>query len=186
MQTSLPISSGQSYLQLLVPLDRRCQWYRRLKSMLGRMQPGGFHITVAFISDGLDQAGVEKVADILDKELRDAVAPVITFDKLDAFTKRSGDQHIVNLTASVIPSEFTDLKDRIRSTLVDNGYQLQGFTFHVTLARVDVNRIDLQSLQDIIGTIDLPPITRTLKKASYCFQHGHEHPIRRWVLPSRQ
>ena len=172
----------KSYVQLLVPLDRRCQWYRQLKSILGKMQDGGFHITVAFIHDELDRSGMEKVADILDQEVRHAVAPVITFDKLDVFTNESGDKHIVNLTASVIPPEFTSIKDRVRARLADEGYKLGLFKLHVTLARVNADKIDLQTLQNRIRPISVPPITRTLKKASYCFVKGHKYPIRRWRL----
>lgn len=172
----------KSYLQLLAPLDRRCRWYRQLKSILGKMQDGGFHITVAFIHDELDRPGMEKVADILDQVLRHAVAPVITFDKLEVFTSESGDKHIVNLTASIIPPEFTSIKDRVRARLADEGYKLGPYKLHVTLARVKTDKIDLQTLQNRICPISIPPITRTLKDASYCYLKGYKHPIRRWTL----
>ena len=172
----------KSYLQLLVPLDRRCQWYRQLKSILGKMQDGGFHITVAFINDELDKQGMEKVADVLDQELRHAVAPVITFDKLDVFTSESGDKHIVNLTASVVPKEFTIIKERVRTRLAREGFKLGPFKLHVTLARVNTDKIDLQTLQNRICPVSVPPITRTLKDASYCYLKGYKHPIRRWTL----
>lgn len=182
MQTLPSISSGKSYLQFLVPLDRRRQWYRQLKSILGKMQDGGFHITVAFIHDELDKQGMEKVADVLDQELCHAVAPVITFDKLDVFTSESGEKHIVYLTASIIPPEFTSIKDRINARLAGEGYSIGPFKLHVTLARVKTDKMDLQSLQNRIRPVSVPPITRTLKKASYCFVKGHKHPIRRWTI----
>ena len=52
--TDKNITSGQTYLQLFVPLDRRAGWYRALKAALGgvrgtRWQDGHFHVTVGSI-----------------------------------------------------------------------------------------------------------------------------------------
>ena len=177
---------SQSYIQLLVPLDQQSQWYRQLQSALAtipaRWQGSGFHITIAFINNEFDMTGAKRVADIIDGVLRGTAAPVITFDKLDVFTGNSGEKHIVNLTASVIPPEFTNLVKQIRYELRANGYELQPHKLHVTLVRVPTSAIDLKSLQNKVGRIEIPPMPRSLNKVNYCFRQGHKHPIREWEL----
>ena len=74
--TDKNITSGQTYLQLFVPLDRRAGWYRALKAALGgvrgtRWQDGHFHVTVAFINDEVDVAGVGTLAEVMDGNLRE-------------------------------------------------------------------------------------------------------------------
>ena len=88
-----------SYLQFHLPLDRRARWYRALKAALGgvrgtRWQDGHFHVTVAFINDEVDVAGVGKLAEVMDGELAGMVAPVLSFDTLEAFTTQGGGMHL--------------------------------------------------------------------------------------------
>ena len=96
MSKQSPMGSGKSYLQFHVPLDRRAGWYRALKAALGgvrgtRWQDGHFHVTVAFINDGVDVAGAGKLAEVMDGELAGMAAPVLSFDTLEAFTTQGGE-----------------------------------------------------------------------------------------------
>ena len=61
--TDKNIASGQTYLQLFVPLDRGAGWDRAVERALGRVRPQDdhFHITVAFINDEIDLVGAKKV-----------------------------------------------------------------------------------------------------------------------------
>ena len=113
--TDKNITSGQTYLQLFVPLDRRAGWYRAVEKALGRVRPqdGHFHITVAFINDKIDLVEAKKVAEILDEELKGMTAPTLVFDTVDAFSGQKSGKSIVNLTASQVPEEwvtFVDIK----------------------------------------------------------------------------
>ena len=185
-------NSRKSYFQLHVAINTRSPWFRLLESDIRRIsyrwQDKNFHVTVAFLDDLLDKAGAEKVADLLDEELQNSCAPVVTFDKLDVFTAHSGKQHIVNLTAGFISPEFKAFVHRIRGGLLKEGchmqdYGAQEFKLHVTLARIWVSQIDLQPLQERIGKINVPPITLTLEDADYRFYGRDNSLIRKWKLP---
>lgn len=180
-------TSGQSYLQLFVPLDRRARWYRALKAALGgvrgaRWQDGHFHVTVAFINDEVDVAGAGKLAEVMDGELAGMAAPVVTFDTLDAFTTQRGGMHIVYLTASRVPEEWAAFVDRLRAKLIGLGCHLGPFQLHVTLARVPAGSIDLDTLRCHIGRVAAPQISSTLTKADYRFYREFKWAVREWTL----
>ena len=80
-----PKSSGQTYLQLFVPLDTIARWYIAVEKALGRVKPqdGHFHITVAFIKDKIDLVTAKKVAELLEEELHGMTAPTLVFDTVD-------------------------------------------------------------------------------------------------------
>ena len=124
--TNQDIYSGQSYLQLFVPLDRRAGWYRAVEKALGRVRPqdGHFHITVAFINDKIDLVEAKKVTEMLDEELKGMAAPTLVFDTVDAFSGQKSGKSIVNLTASQVPEEWVTFVDRIRARLSSAGYHL--------------------------------------------------------------
>lgn len=180
-------ASGQSYLQLFVPLDRRARWYRALKVTLSgvrgtRWQDGHFHVTVAFINDDVDVAGAGKLAEVMDGELVGMAAPVLTFDTLEAFTTQGGGMHIVYLTASRVPDGWVAFVDRLRAKLIGLGYHLGPFQLHVTLVRVPVGSIGLEDLRRHIGSVDAPQLSSTLTKADYRFYREFQWAIREWVL----
>lgn len=181
---SVPKTSGQSYLQLLVPLDRRAGWYRAVERALGRVKPqeGHFHITVAFINDVIDLVGAKKVVGILDEALAGMTAPTFVFDTVDAFRAENGEKYIVNLTASRVPEGWEAFVDRVRSRLSSAGYHLGSYRLHVTLARVPVECIGLEALQARLARIAVPPMSLTLTKADYRFR-GAEEGIGEWPLP---
>lgn len=181
---SVPKTSGQSYLQLLVPLGRQAGWYRAVERALGRVKPqdGHFHITVAFINDVIDLVGAKKVVGILDEALAGMTAPTFVFDTVDAFRAENGEKYIVNLTASRVPEGWEAFVDRVRSRLSSAGYHLGSYRLHVTLARVPVECIGLEALQARLARIAVPPMSLTLTKADYRFR-GAEEGIGEWPLP---
>lgn len=179
--------SRPSYFQFHVPLDRRARWYRALKAALGevrgvRWQDGHFHVTVAFINDGVDVAGAGKLAEVMDGELAGMAAPVLTFDTLEAFTTQGGGMHIVYLTASREPDEWAAFVDRLRAKLIALGYHLGPFQLHVTLARVPAGSIDLEGLRARLVRIDVPKMSLALTKADYRFYREFKWAVREWTL----
>ena len=187
MSKQSPMGSGKSYLQFHLPLDRRAGWYRALKAALGgvrgtRWQDGHFHVTVAFINDGVDVAEAGKLAEVMDGELAGMAAPVLTFDTLEAFTTQGGGMHIVYLTASRVPDEWAAFVDRLRAKLIALGYHLGPFQLHVTLARVPAGSIDLEELRARLVRIDVPKMSLALTKADYRFYREFKWAVREWTL----
>lgn len=187
MSKQSPMGSGKSYLQFHLPLDRRAGWYRALKAALGgvrgtRWQDGHFHVTVAFINDGVDVAEAGKLAEVMDGELAGMAAPVLTFDTLEAFTTQGGGMHIVYLTASRVPDEWAAFVDRLRAKLIGLDYHLGPFQLHVTLARVPAGSIGLDALRHRIGRVAAPQISSTLMKADYRFYREFKRAVREWTL----
>lgn len=177
-----PKTSGQSYLQFHVPLDRRAGWYRAVKRALGGVKPqeGHFHITVAFIKDEIDLVKAKKVAEILDEELKGMTAPTFVFDTVDAFLSDNRVKSIVNLTASRVPEEWVAFVDRIRTRLSSAGYHLGSYRLHVTLARVPIKNIGLEALQARLARIAVPPMSLTLTKADYRFFQEYDWFVKEW------
>lgn len=184
MNKKAPKTSGETYLQLFVPLDRDAGWYGAVKEALGgvTLQDGHFHITVAFIKDIIDLVGAEKVVEILDEELHGMTAPTLIFDTVDAFRGQNSGKSIVNLTASKVPEEWVAFVNRIRSRLSGAGYHLDSYRLHVTLAYVPPKLIGLEALRASLARIAVPPMSLTLTKADYRFK-GAEEGIKVWPLP---
>ena len=182
--TDKNIASGQTYLQLFVPLDRGAGWYRAVERALGRVRPqdGHFHITVAFINDEIDLVGAKKVVEILDKELKGMAAPTLVFDTVDAFSGQKSGKSVVNLTASQVPEEWVTFVNRIRARLSSAGYHLGPYRLHVSLARVPLAIIGLEELRARLARIDVPKMSLTLTKADYRFYREFKWAVREWTL----
>ena len=182
--TDKNITSGQSYLQLFVPLDRGAGWYRAVERALGRVKPqdGHFHITVAFINDEIDLVKAKNVAEMLDEELKGMTAPAFVFDTVDAFPAENSEKNIVYLTASQVPEEWVAFVDRVRARLSSAGYHLGPYRLHVTLARVPLAIIGMEELRARLARIDVPKMPSTLSKADYRFK-GAKTAVRPWTLP---
>ena len=76
----------KSYLEIKVPISFDDYWFRELRDLLDgvdiRWQRGYYHITMAFLDFAHDGVNlVPGLSNILD----DAMAPTLTFDRLDAF-----------------------------------------------------------------------------------------------------
>ncbi len=163
----------KSYLEIKVPIFFDDYWFRELRNLLDgvdiRWQRGYYHITMAF----LDQTpqGVNLVTG-LDGLLNDAVAPVITFDMLDAFSSGNHRQ-VVHLTTTQAPDDFLALVEDVRRYFRAKGCVIQSdFRLHVTLGRVQDPGMNVEKLKDIIDQVDLPPFTLELNSVEYRIFRG--------------
>lgn len=158
----------KSYIEIKVPIRYEESWFEQLRDLLDdvdiRWQRGYHHITMAFLDYAPD--GVNIVPGLNDI-LKNATAPVITFDKLDTFA--SGyHRHVIHLTTSEAPEDFIELVDNLRQYFLTNGCRMQSdFKLHVTLGRVQDPRMNVHKLKDIIGQVDLPRFTMQLTCVEY-------------------
>lgn len=158
----------KTYLEIQVPLRNDSLWFVELRRICKdidiKWQMGYYHITMAFIDE--TPIGIDMRL-ILEKHFRSFSAPTITFDKLDAFTAMSG-MHIINLTATAVPPSFVSLVQDIRSDMKSAGCVMNSnFQLHVTLGRVKDPRIQLSTLQNILGSVSLLPFSMTLTEVDY-------------------
>ena len=158
----------KTYLEIQVPLRNDFLWFVELRRICQdidiKWQMGYYHITMAFIDE--TPIGID-MRPLLDKHFRTFSAPTITFDKLDAFTAMSG-MHIINLTATEVPPSFVSLVQNIRSDMKSVGCVMNSnFQLHVTLGRVKDPRIQLSTLQNLLGSVYLRPFSMTLTEVDY-------------------
>ena len=158
----------KSYLELKVPIRYEDSWFQQLRSLLDgvdiRWQRGYYHITMAFLDFAPD--GVNLVPG-LNGILDEAMAPTITFDKLDAFASGYHRQ-VIHLTTTDAPDDFIALVKDVRRYFISKGCEIQSdFKLHVTLGRVQDSRMNVRKLQDIISQVDLPTITMELTGVEY-------------------
>ena len=165
----------QTYLKIEVRLNRDAHWYmalhRRLKAagINVNWQLGSFHITVAFMND---DAHKEQLKTIFGNIIRQHSAPQLTFNKLDAFTSKNSGQHVVNLTSTCESEEFTALINQLRTAAVEVGASLEDYRLHVTLGRVEGDAASLDTILDILSTIQLKPFTLKLNNVEYKYFRG--------------
>ena len=160
--------SMKTYLEIQVPLRNDAAWFKNLRSICQninvRWQMGYYHITMAFIDE--TPKGVD-LCPLLEKYLRTFTAPILTFDKLDAFTSMSG-MHIIYLTATEVPQSFMSLVQSIRTDLEFAGCVMNSdFRLHVTLGRVKDPSIQLLTLQNLLGSVNLHAFSQTLIDVDY-------------------
>ncbi len=158
----------KTYLEIQVPLKNDFFWFVELRRICQdidvKWQMGYYHITMAFVDE--TPIGVE-MRPLLDKHFHTFSAPTITFDKLDAFTAMSG-MHIINLTATAVPTSFVSLVQNIRSDIKSAGCVMNSnFQLHVTLGRVKDPRIKLSTLQNMLGSVSFRPFSLTLTDVDY-------------------
>ena len=112
--------------------------------------------------------------------LDEAMAPTITFDKLDAFASGYHRQ-VIHLTTTDAPDDFLELVKDIRRYFLGKGCEIQSdFKLHVTLGRVQDPRMNVRKLQDIISQVDLPTFTMELTGVEYRIFRGKT--LRQWTL----
>ena len=96
----------KSYIELKVPISWEEPWFIELRELMDginiRWQHGYYHITMAF-NDETPQ-GIDLITG-LNQCLRQATAPVITFDKLDSFASGRNRQ-VIHLTTTKAPANF--------------------------------------------------------------------------------
>lgn len=158
----------KSYIEIKVPIRFEDSWFRQLRDLLDgvdiRWQRGYYHITMAFLDFAPDKVNmIPGLNGILD----DAVAPVITFDMLDAFASGYHRQ-VIHLTTTEVPEEFLDMVEQIRQYFLAKGCEIQSdFKLHVTLGRVQDPKMNVRKLKDIISQVDLPTFTMELTDVEY-------------------
>ena len=163
----------KSYLEIKVPISFDDYWFRELRDLLDgvdiRWQRGYYHITMAFLDFAPDHVNlVPGLNNILD----DAVAPTLTFDKLDAFASGYHRQ-VIHLTTTDAPQDFLALVEDVRRYFKTKGCEIQSdFKLHVTLGRVQDARMNVRKLQDIISQVDLPTFTMELTEVEYRIFRG--------------
>lgn len=165
-----------TYLSINVPVDTEAQWYNSLTRELDgvgvRWQNAHYHITLAYLDktpEGVDFGYV------IDQKMFGKAAPRLSFDKLDAFTGGSGKEHIVYLTVSDIPERFSSWVTEIRKDIVSAGGVIKsGFKLHVTLGRVDVDKISLEELQARINKVHIPSFSLRISELEYMVPKVHK------------
>ena len=158
----------KSYLEIKVPISFDDYWFQELRDLLDgvdiRWQRGYYHITMAFLDFAPDNVNMRPG---LNEILGDAVAPVITFDMLDAFASGPHRQ-VIHLTTSDAPEDFLDLVEDVRRFFKSKGCTIQSdFRLHVTLGRVQDPKMNVHKLKDIISQVDIPTFTLELADVEY-------------------
>lgn len=173
----------KTYLEIKVPISFDEYWFRELRDLLRgvdiRWQRNYYHITMAFLDFAPD--GVNMVPG-LNTLLEDAVAPAITFDKLDAFASGYHRQ-VIHLSTTDAPQDFLALVEDVRRFFKSKGCVIQSdFKHHVTLGRVQDARMNVHKLKDIISRVDLPDITLDLTEVDYRIFKDYGKPLGHWSL----
>lgn len=173
-----------NYLELKTPLRQSAKWFVNLRKAMAeakipvRWQPGGFHLTVAFISN--DQAA-QALSVAFDKQLSGRQAPLQTFDKVDAFIAKTSSEIIIYLTSTQLSPTMQTLVDSLRKEAIDAGADIENdFILHVTLGRIDAKKTTLEQVRRIAESIQVPPFTLLLQKAEY--RHFRGKSIQRWKM----
>ena len=159
----------KSYLELKVPIRYVDSWFAELRELLDgvnvRWQRDYYHITMVFLDYAPDNVNLVPG---LSERLEDALAPTITFDRLDAFATGGGHKQVIHLTTSHVPEDFLALVQDIRRYLKGKGCDIQSdFRLHVTLGRVQDPRTNLRQIKEAISQVDLPDITLDLSNVEY-------------------
>ncbi len=173
----------KSYLEIKVPISFDDYWFRELRGLLDgvdiRWQRGFYHITMAFLDYAPDNVNMIPG---LNGIIEDAVAPAITFDKLDAFASGYHRQ-VIHLTTTDAPDDFLETVKDIRRYFLAKGCEIQSdFKLHVTLGRVQDPRMNVRKLQDIISQVDLPELTLDLTDVDYRIFKDYGKPLGHWKL----
>lgn len=173
-----------NYLELKTPIRQSAKWFVNLRKAMAeakvpvRWQPGGFHLTVAFISN--DQP-VKELSAAFNRQFSNREAPLQTFDKVDAFETKTGDEFILHLTSTQPSPTLQTLVDSLRKEAIDAGADIENdFILHVTLGRIDAKKATLEQVRRIAESIQVPPFTLLLQKAEYRYFRGKS--IQRWTM----
>ena len=173
-----------NYLELKTPIRQSAKWFVNLRKAMAeakvpvRWQPGGFHLTVAFISN--DQP-IKELSATFNRQFSDREAPLQTFDKVDAFETKTGDEFILHLTSTQLSPTLQTLVDSMRKEAMNKGAVIENdFILHVTLGRIDAKKATLEQVKRIAESIQVRPFTLLLQKAEYRYFRGKS--IQRWTM----
>lgn len=147
-----------------------------------KWQPGGFHLTVAFVSN---DPHVKALSAAFDKLLSDCKAPLQTFNKVDAFIAKTSSEIIIHLTSTQLSPSLQTLVDSLRKEATEAGADIENdFILHVTLGRIDAKRAALEQVKRIVESIKVPSFTLLLQEAEYRYFEGKS--IRHWKMSQNQ
>lgn len=173
-----------SYIEVEIPVSQDAEWFRCLRKKMSekeidvKWQNGHFHITLVFIKNVPEEVFIYSV---LYKSLEYKVGPMLSFDKLDAFTTASG-QHVIYLTSSDPSRDFIDMVDSVREAINYSGCDYcQEFKLHVTLGRVASDQYSLDELKKNIKEVKIPSFTIQLKTARHLKYPTHKV-VDNWVF----
>lgn len=158
----------KTYLEIKVPIKYDDPWFEELRShFVGipvKWQKDFYHITMVFINDTPKEIDMRP---LLEKHLATAQAPVITFDRLDAFSINSGRQ-IIHLTTNNVPEDFLALTKSICADMKAVGCVIHSdFMLHVTLGRIRSFDVKLSDLKKVMETVSPHSFTLTLTDVDY-------------------
>ena len=161
----------ENYLEIHVGISTRAKWYlelqRKMEKLNVKCKKSRFHITALFMND---DALKNEIIEAFDRILSHSQAPRLTFNKLEAFTSKSGKEHIVNLTSTRPEVGFRQLVENLRDCAINLGGHIEDYRLHVTITRVPVSIISLEDLQKQIAGINLPEFTLVLKTIEYRYK----------------
>jgi len=169
---------GETYIEIEVPVRKSAGWLGELMQAMEegfvpvRWQNGNYHITLAFLKK---VPSIEEVIAIMNRHLASFEAPELTFDKLDAFGKRSGGG-VVFLTCSEVPESFLRMVDALRQDLEAAGCVIEAdFKLHVTLGRVDKDvHVEADLLRELTESVDVPAFSLRLNVCNYKNKDDHK------------
>ena len=165
------ILTKQNYLEIHVGISTRAKWYLELQKKMNRLnvecKKSRFHITALFMND---DALKDNLIDTFDRILSHSLAPRLTFNKLEAFTSKSGKEHVVNLTSTRPEVGFRQLVDNLRNCAINLGAHIEDYRLHVTIVKVPVRIISLEDLQKLAAGINLHEFTLVLKTIEYRYK----------------
>ncbi len=178
-------NNKENYLEIHVGINTRAQWYQdlqgKMKTLNVECRQSRFHITAVFLKDDSKK---ELLKEAFSKSFCDLRAPVLTFDKMNAFTSKSGKEHIVYLTATRPDLNYMELIYRLEKDTKEVGVEPEGYLMHVTLARVPVNVISLEDLKKLIAEIPLSKFRLPLTTIEYRYRNPdlNKGLIEKWIL----
>ena len=165
------ILTKQNYLEIHVGISTRAKWYLELQKKMNRLnvecKKSRFHITALFMND---DALKNELIEAFDRTLNHRYDPHLTFNKLEAFTSKSGKEHIVNLTSTQPEVEFRQLVENLRDSAIKLGAHIEDYRLHVTIVKVPVRIISLEDLQKLVAGINLHEFTLVLKTIEYRYK----------------
>ena len=161
----------ENYLEIHVGISTHAKWFLELKRKMKEIdvdcKEKRFHITAIFMND---DSRKDELRNAFSRLLIHRYSPVLTFNKLDVFTNRSGTEHIVNLTSTSPEKEFQELVESLRQEASRLGIEMEPYRLHVTLAKVPVGKIALEELQKKIAGINFRKFRLALTTIEYRYK----------------
>ena len=158
----------KTYLEIKVPIKYDDSWFEELRNHFSgipvRWQKDYYHITMVFVNETPE--GVD-MGPILKRLFSAAHAPMLTFDKIEVFSVKSG-MHIIHLSTSHEPESFLALTEAVREGMKAVGCVIQSdFMLHVTLGRLRDFNIKQSKLKRMASSFSFIPFTLALTNVDY-------------------